>query len=880
MSIEQTLQQAIIHHKAGKLQEAEPLYRSILIEEPKHSDANHNLGVLLKQGNQLELALGFFKTALEANPNQGQYWVSYIEALINQEQLDLARNVLRQGRSKGLKGDIVEQLAIHINQLSRHKASLLKTRTDSIIALYSQGRMQEALTSIESLTKESPNESLLHNISGACYAGLGQLDAAVKSYEQALVINPDYAEAYNNLGVTLKNLGQQEAAVKCFERAFAIKLDYAEPYNNLGNSFQDLDQYIASVNCYEQAIKIKPDYAEAYCNLANAYKNLGQLGVAVKNYEKALEIKPDYVEVFNNFGLTLFDLGQLEAAVKCYEKALEIKADYPELYNNLGNTLKELGRVNTSVKCYEKAIIINPDYVDAHNNLGNTLKDLGQLDAAIKSYEQALAIKPRHVETWRNLYYSVMPQIFSETSKSVWLNSFKNRLSQECLNGTDFRVLDYRLKSVKPHMVENSFKRALKALPAIDDEAIANPELLGQWGDSSTIPEQVVALMHFGRSGTGLFHSLIDNHPEISTLPSIYFSEFYSVTIWKRLIAKGWTHLPERFVEQFAVLFDARSSMPVPSIDKPIANLGQKEGMVSVGEGRNEALTVDKAVFCSELRSLMSGCAKLSPKTFFDLVHVAYEKALNNSEKDTIFYHIHNPSPYAKLNFLRYNPEAKLLMMVREPIQSCESWLKKIFNSKDKYKAHNHIITMLFDIDQIAFRRQDSMGVRLEDLKEYPQETMAALCDWMGVKEAPSLYEMTAQGKKWWGDPSSPDYGKEAMTPFGDSAIKRLVGSIFSEQDQFILGVLFYPFRVRFGYVEANLDQFKKDLQTIKPLLDKPFDFEKKLSELSEMSIETFLKSGSSLYFRAGLHARWEVLEEFHDYPDMLTPLEVKIISE
>jgi hypothetical protein len=46
------------------------------------------------------------------------------------------------------------------------------------------------------------------------------------------------------------------------------------------------------------------------------------------------------------------------------------------------------------------------------------------------------------------------------------------------------------------------------------------------------------------------------------------------------------------------------------------------------------------------------------------------------------------------------------------------------------------------------------------------------------------------------------------------------------------------------------------------------------------MSIETFLKSGSSLYFRAGIDARWEVLEEFHDYPDMLTPLEVKITSE
>jgi len=336
--------------------------------------------------------------------------------------------------------------------------------------------------------------------------------------------------------------------------------------------------------------------------------------------------------------------------------------------------------------------------------------------------------------------------------------------------------------------------------------------------------------------------------------------------------------LPENFIKQFAVLFDARSSMPVPSIDKPLANLGQKEGMTNVGEGRDEVLIVDKEVFCVELKRLMSGYLKLDPKIFFDLVHVAYEKALNNTtQKNTIFYHVHNPSDYAKLNFLRYNPEARLVMMVREPVQSCESWLKKVFSAEQRVSVYNRIVGMLFGFDQIVFRKQDSIGVRLEDLKVHPKETMVALCNWMGIEETPTLYEMTAQGKKWWGDPSSPDYGKEAMSPFGDSAITRPVGVIFSEQDQFILRTLFYPFSVRFGYVEENLEQFKTDLQTIKPLLDEPFDFEKKLAEMSKMSIEAFLKSGSSLYFRAGLHARWEVLEEFYDYPYMLKRLIISV---
>jgi hypothetical protein len=383
----------------------------------------------------------------------------------------------------------------------------------------------------------------------------------------------------------------------------------------------------------------------------------------------------------------------------------------------------------------------------------------------------------------------------------------------------------------------------------------------------------MVALFHFGRSGTGLMHSLIDSHPEISTLPSIYFSEYYDANVWGKLIAQGWDQLPESFIKQFAVLFDARSSVPVRGPNKPIVNIGQKEGMANVGVNRDEVLTVDQSCFCTELRKSMAASRSLTPQIFFSLAHSAYEKALDHtSKKQLIFYHIHNPSPYAKLNFLRYNPDAKLLMMVREPIQSCESWIKKVIKRSSE-DVHNYIVTMLFDIDQIAFRRQDSVGVRLEDLKACPEATMKALCDWMGVMESPTLYEMTAQGKKWWGDPSSPDYSPKGMSPFGDSAISRKVGSVFSEQDQFILGTLFYPFSVRFGYIEENLTKFKEDLIAIKPLLDVPFGFQTLLAENLGQDLATITRSGSALYLRAALHDRWAVLNEFNDYPHMLNPL-------
>ena len=134
---------------------------------------------------------------------------------------------------------------------------------------------------------------------------------------------------------------------------------------------------------------------------------------------------------------------------------------------------------------------------------------------------------------------------------------------------------------------------------------------------------------------------------------------------------------------------------------------------------------------------------------------------------------------------------------------------------------------------------------------------------------------MTAQGKKWWGDPTSLDYEKEGMDPFGKSAINRKLGSVFSENDQYILSTLFYPFSARFNYVEENLEKFKKDLQTIRPMLDQMFDFEKKIAQDTKVSSEKFIKSGSYLYLRSGMIERWNTLNTLHTYPNMLTPLKI-----
>ena len=82
LSIDQALERSIAAFKEGKLQEAERFCEAILQANPQHPDANHNLGILAVSVGKIRESLPYFKVALEANPKQGQFWLSYIDAVI------------------------------------------------------------------------------------------------------------------------------------------------------------------------------------------------------------------------------------------------------------------------------------------------------------------------------------------------------------------------------------------------------------------------------------------------------------------------------------------------------------------------------------------------------------------------------------------------------------------------------------------------------------------------------------------------------------------------------------------------------------------------------------------------------------------------------
>jgi protein O-GlcNAc transferase len=112
--------QAITNHRAGRFHEATELYRAVLEVNPNHADASHNLGVLLISANRIDEALLRLCVAIEMEPAEPQYWLSYLTALHLAKRNSEALELLAVARQHGLSGPAIDKLARDLNSSSSH----------------------------------------------------------------------------------------------------------------------------------------------------------------------------------------------------------------------------------------------------------------------------------------------------------------------------------------------------------------------------------------------------------------------------------------------------------------------------------------------------------------------------------------------------------------------------------------------------------------------------------------------------------------------------------------------------------------------------------------------------------------------------------------
>jgi tetratricopeptide (TPR) repeat protein len=427
------LQQAIKYHRTGRLKKAESIYRAILKADPDHSDANHNLAVLISGKHNYAQALPYYKAALEANPGHAQYWISYIHALIESGDPGSAKHVLAKGMANGLSGDHADRLARQLKDHNTPEAPE-QAEMDRVIQLFSGGRLDAAEQAAENFTRKYPGHAFGWKALGTILFQSGRNRESISCLEKALSISPDDADTHNSLGSVFKVAGKPEDALVHYDRALKLNDTYAKAYSNRGIVLQSLGRFSEAFDSFEQAIHCHPDLAEAHFNYGNALKEQAMFTKAIHHFQRAIDIKPDFVDAYINLGATFLDMFKPDEAFAYIAKALELDPLKAQAHNNLGKSLHISGDFNVAVNSFNKALDIEPGLVDAlhgkmsilktspedpafeqlghvlsdsttsnqdimtaHFTLGKMYADIGQYDAAFDHYRSGHCFRKKYL---------------------------------------------------------------------------------------------------------------------------------------------------------------------------------------------------------------------------------------------------------------------------------------------------------------------------------------------------------------------------------------------------------------------------------------------------------------------------------------------------
>ena len=352
LTVDEALKKGVEAHQDGKAQEADRYYTAILQAQPKHPDANHNMGILAVSVGKVEAALPFLKTALDSNPNIAQFWLSYINALIKLDRLDDAKAVFDQAKSNGAKGDGFDQIERRLNNAS------VSVRKETQEDMQTQPNILDELK-LDKAIKLA--EKKVRN---------GLPEEAKKIYKDILEKFPKNKKALHGI----KTLAS---------KTLANKSGMGEPPSDQFQSVLNLytqGQYQKALNRCSELLEQFPNSINLYNIIGAANQELGKAEKAIAAYKKAISIKPDFVEAFYNMGIALKEQGKLEEAIEAFTKALSIKPDNPEATNNLAFLLFESGKFEKAAKLFSMN--------DSIKNQSFLLKCFYELDNKSKFYDQ------------------------------------------------------------------------------------------------------------------------------------------------------------------------------------------------------------------------------------------------------------------------------------------------------------------------------------------------------------------------------------------------------------------------------------------------------------------------------------------------------------
>ncbi len=225
-------------HQAGNLEEAETVYKKVLVQEPKNTEALALLGVLCCQSGKFEEGVGYLRKATRFDRECPTTYYNLGKAL------------------------------------------------DGI------GLLEDALTAYQAAIKVKGDYAEAWNNMGDCLTRLGRIEDSVNAYRKALELNP-VSYVHFNLGNALLEKGDLEQAAACYQKALELDPGFAEAVLNLAIVSKRQGDLAAAKSWCRQALDMRPEYVKGLNEMALLCSQSGETEASIKLYKQVLNLEPN-----------------------------------------------------------------------------------------------------------------------------------------------------------------------------------------------------------------------------------------------------------------------------------------------------------------------------------------------------------------------------------------------------------------------------------------------------------------------------------------------------------------------------------------------------------------------------------------------------------
>ncbi len=327
MTVDEALALAVDHHRAGRLAEAQELYRRILEVDRHNFNALHLSGQIARQQGDLPRAIDLVGRSVGLFP----YFMP--------AQLSLAQMLRDAGRGR---------------EAAARYRSALTLEPESAEFWRSLGRL---------LTAEG---------------GSAAAPAAVAAFNRAISLVPSDAATRYDLGVTLRGMERLAEGMAQYRAVIDVQPGFASAHMSLGNALLEDGDTAAAAASLRRAAALVPAAPEIFYNLGNVHHTAGDFPAALKTYRRAADLGLAAGRV--RAGVVLRDMRRKEEAAAELRAALDAPlrgADAPSVIENLTALAIESGRLDEGRAFFAQ---LAGRSLGGQNYLGECLTALADID--------------------------------------------------------------------------------------------------------------------------------------------------------------------------------------------------------------------------------------------------------------------------------------------------------------------------------------------------------------------------------------------------------------------------------------------------------------------------------------------------------------------